>query len=415
MVLSATINQYAYASLRPRRDSRLTLASLDYDVVAQVRPPAPHALRRQPRPDQGGGARAQGAARRRPVGALRRAARLGARLVLDAGRGADRRAARVARAAARPATRSPSWPTASSASTWGSPAGGRTSTPPPSAASTSSSSTRDSTVVNPLRIRPDVLHELEYRLLLCYMGQTRQSAQHHRAADRGLPRRARRRWSRRCTASRRETLEMKKALLLGDVDAIGELLHEAWEEKKQLDEGISNSHVDQLYQLARREGAIGGKMPGAGGGGYFLLPHALRPQAPGRGGAREARRPGGAVPVRAPRAADLVVGRAPAAPAARARPALSMRIALRRTAAPWRGGLAQYLGAARRGAERARPRCAASPSPASTRASCSRARASSIPTPPRPRFPVESLLDSIGPLTWRAHRRAPRALRARAR
>jgi len=68
-----------------------------------------------------------------------------------------------------------------------------------------------------------------------------------------------------------ETLEMKKALLLGRVDAVGELLNEAWENKKRLDDSISNRHVDQLYQLARREGAIGGKMPGAGGGGYFLF------------------------------------------------------------------------------------------------------------------------------------------------
>ena len=64
---------------------------------------------------------------------------------------------------------------------------------------------------------------------------------------------------------------MKKALLLGDVDAIGELLHQAWEQKKRLDESISNSKVDRLYQLARKEGAIGGKMPGAGGGGSFLF------------------------------------------------------------------------------------------------------------------------------------------------
>ncbi len=64
---------------------------------------------------------------------------------------------------------------------------------------------------------------------------------------------------------------MKKALLVGEVDAMGELLHQAWEAKKRLEEGISNPHVDQLYALARKEGAIGGKMPGAGGGGYFLL------------------------------------------------------------------------------------------------------------------------------------------------
>jgi D-glycero-alpha-D-manno-heptose-7-phosphate kinase len=52
---------------------------------------------------------------------------------------------------------------------------------------------------------------------------------------------------------------------------MGELLHEAWQSKKRLDAGISTGRVDKLYQIARREGAIGGKMPGAGGGGYFLL------------------------------------------------------------------------------------------------------------------------------------------------
>jgi len=115
-----------------------------------------------------------------------------------------------------------------------------------------------------------VLHELEYRLLLCYMGQTRQSA---RIIERQT---AAYRAGRRPVVGalhrlREETLEMKKALLLGRIDGLGELLHQAWEAKKKLDANISNSHVDRLYQLARREGAIGGKMPGAGGGGYFLL------------------------------------------------------------------------------------------------------------------------------------------------
>jgi D-glycero-alpha-D-manno-heptose-7-phosphate kinase len=64
---------------------------------------------------------------------------------------------------------------------------------------------------------------------------------------------------------------MKRALLLGHVDGFGELLHQAWEHKKHLDAGISNPQVDRLYKLARKEGAIGGKMTGAGGGGYFLF------------------------------------------------------------------------------------------------------------------------------------------------
>jgi D-glycero-alpha-D-manno-heptose-7-phosphate kinase len=67
----------------------------------------------------------------------------------------------------------------------------------------------------------------------------------------------------------------RKHLLEGDIDAIGELLHEAWSLKKQLATGISNGGIDSLYEAARRAGAIGGKITGAGGGGFLLLycPH----------------------------------------------------------------------------------------------------------------------------------------------
>ncbi|MCA9866311.1 MAG: GHMP kinase [Anaerolineae bacterium] len=57
----------------------------------------------------------------------------------------------------------------------------------------------------------------------------------------------------------------------GDVDAIGDLLHESWVLKKQLASKISNSDVDDLYKLARAAGATGGKIAGAGGGGFLLL------------------------------------------------------------------------------------------------------------------------------------------------
>src|SRR6185503_11439583 len=129
---------------------------------------------------------------------------------------------------------------------------------------------KDATLVNPHRIHTDVLRELEYRLLLCYMGQTRQSA---RIIERQTAayKEGKKPVVEALHDLKRQTLEMKRALLLGDVDAIGEQLHEAWEKKKQLDEGISTDRVDRLYRLARREGAIGGKMPGAGGGGYFLF------------------------------------------------------------------------------------------------------------------------------------------------
>lgn len=65
--------------------------------------------------------------------------------------------------------------------------------------------------------------------------------------------------------------QMKKALLLGRLDDFGALLHEGWENKKKLSTRISNPHIDELYDIARREGALGGKLLGAGGGGYLLI------------------------------------------------------------------------------------------------------------------------------------------------
>ena len=67
------------------------------------------------------------------------------------------------------------------------------------------------------------------------------------------------------------TTEMKTALLTGDLPQFGKLLHTAWTEKKRLDSKISTTRIDNLYRIARRKGAIGGKILGAGGGGYLLL------------------------------------------------------------------------------------------------------------------------------------------------
>jgi D-glycero-alpha-D-manno-heptose-7-phosphate kinase len=57
----------------------------------------------------------------------------------------------------------------------------------------------------------------------------------------------------------------------GDLDEVGELLHENWELKKQLAQGITNDGIDAWYSAARSAGAIGGKITGAGGGGFFVL------------------------------------------------------------------------------------------------------------------------------------------------
>ncbi len=128
----------------------------------------------------------------------------------------------------------------------------------------------DRVIVNPLRIRDEISHELEFSLLLCFTGITRDSA-----------------WviedqTRRAVAQTKDTIEglraqkelaiaMKAALLTGALHEFGALLGEAWAQKKRMSPLITNPRIDELYDLALRKGALGGKLTGAGGGGYILL------------------------------------------------------------------------------------------------------------------------------------------------
>jgi D-glycero-alpha-D-manno-heptose-7-phosphate kinase len=67
------------------------------------------------------------------------------------------------------------------------------------------------------------------------------------------------------------TIELKNALLQARLDDFGRLLHEAWINKKKMARQITNDTIDTLYETARKHGALGGKILGAGGGGYLLL------------------------------------------------------------------------------------------------------------------------------------------------
>ncbi len=128
----------------------------------------------------------------------------------------------------------------------------------------------NSVVVNPLRIRPEYLNELEYRMLLCYTGKTRLSAH---ILDRQIGSVEGKKASvvEALHQSKQIAVDMKNALLQGRIDDFGYMLHVAWEHKKQLDPCITSSEIDNLYQVARENGAIGGKILGAGGGGYLLV------------------------------------------------------------------------------------------------------------------------------------------------
>lgn len=129
---------------------------------------------------------------------------------------------------------------------------------------------RDGVTVEPLRIPPGAHETFESRIMLFFTGTSRQSStilrRQKRASQQGD-----RETVRRLDAIKELGLEMRAVLERGDLDAFGDLLHRSWMEKRRLAEGITNPFLDQCYQLAREKGARGGKITGAGGGGFLML------------------------------------------------------------------------------------------------------------------------------------------------
>src|SRR5215210_3528092 len=128
----------------------------------------------------------------------------------------------------------------------------------------------DRVIVNPLRVSADTVNELETNMLLCYTGSTRPS-------DRIIDDQTARFKARQDDAlaglrvQKELAVQMKNALLQGRLREFGELLGTAWEYKKRLSPKISNSFIDEAYDEALKHGALGGKVTGAGGGGYMLF------------------------------------------------------------------------------------------------------------------------------------------------
>jgi D-glycero-alpha-D-manno-heptose-7-phosphate kinase len=128
----------------------------------------------------------------------------------------------------------------------------------------------DGTVfVDQIVCAPAIRKQLERSLLLLYTGQTRRAEsileeQSRNSADREATRAGLRRMA--ALAG-----ELRDALNRSDLDSFGEVLHANWEEKRRLAGGITTPALDGLYERARACGAIGGKVLGAGGGGFLLL------------------------------------------------------------------------------------------------------------------------------------------------
>ncbi len=124
--------------------------------------------------------------------------------------------------------------------------------------------------VLPLALPLDVRDQLERSLMLFYTGASRNAAtilKEQRASSQDNDATV----IESLHGIKRDAETARDALLTGDVRRIGEILHESWQRKKRLAKGISNERIDRLYQLALEHGVVGGKIAGAGGGGFLLL------------------------------------------------------------------------------------------------------------------------------------------------
>ncbi|MCZ0730104.1 D-alpha-D-heptose-7-phosphate kinase [Mycolicibacterium iranicum] len=125
-------------------------------------------------------------------------------------------------------------------------------------------------VVNPLRIRREVIAELEASLLLYFGGVSRLSSEVIAEQQRNVVEGDQDALE-ATHAIRAEALEMKDLLVVGDIPGFADSLHRGWEAKKRLASRISNPAIESAYRVAQSQGMIAGKVSGAGGGGFLMM------------------------------------------------------------------------------------------------------------------------------------------------
>ncbi len=128
----------------------------------------------------------------------------------------------------------------------------------------------DIVIVNPLKIKPWIVEELEGSMVLYYTGRSRSSAaiiseqQKNTASGNTVAIEAMHR-------IRQSSSDMKLALLKGDMQEFGRILGQAWEDKKKMAGAITNPVIQEAFDAACAAGAVAGKVSGAGGGGFIML------------------------------------------------------------------------------------------------------------------------------------------------
>lgn len=125
-------------------------------------------------------------------------------------------------------------------------------------------------IVNPLRIKEEILRELEFHLLLLYTQTTRESAKIIEEQKDNIVKDNQK--ALEATKKLKEqAFMMKEALLRGELSRIGDILDMGWQYKKELAQKITNPFIDKIYETAIQAGASGGKISGAGGGGFMIF------------------------------------------------------------------------------------------------------------------------------------------------
>ena len=128
----------------------------------------------------------------------------------------------------------------------------------------------DRVIVNPLRVPAAVANELETSMVIAFTGVSRSSEaiiveqQRRMSAPTGSSLESLHRL-------KADAIEMKEALLRGQIPRMAEILNRSWLAKKQTAAGISTGLIEELYETAFAHGAIGGKVSGAGGGGFMMF------------------------------------------------------------------------------------------------------------------------------------------------
>ena len=121
-------------------------------------------------------------------------------------------------------------------------------------------------VIEKVKLSPENKKRLNDNLLLFYTGVTRKSSDILLEQKVNIDQQVD-----ILSDIKRLAFKAKEAIIEGDLDEFGEIMHQGWQLKKRLASKVSNSKIDAIYQVAREAGAIGGKITGAGGGGFLLL------------------------------------------------------------------------------------------------------------------------------------------------